>query len=547
MKRGTTVCDLTSARWHSIWSIDELVLMIFEHCELRSAACLARTCHRLYTLGIPLIWTSPPLTALITLAESTADIFASSSRTHCNWKSWLWCNKPIPQPTNSPRSRRLKFFSQFVTDLILTDPSDSFESPEIEILLEVIQQESVESLFPRLQSLVIIIHRPEFLQCILPFASRNLSWIKIFLAPPNTDQVLGGSGYGIFLPHLCTLPRLDSLTLFGSDTISKDELHFISTILRTFPDLEAFDAWRMKADDEFFRRLSSTRNLVTLRIQLGLIVPTLDSVSLPHLESLIIEYSSNTDLSVLLDHLHAPVLRRIQLDFHWELGALAFDSPAGFNGPAYRLVSERIAASWSQSLEDLTISRVGQLQIEKESLRIWDMDSFRPMLSCHQLRKFLIAPPIRLDAQDADLVQIGQSWPKIRELSLTGYGSPISSRRPCAGAEGLLALVGNCHELEVLELSINLQSLGALIPNIKNWPEEYATVRNPNLRNLYVHDCLICDVDNTSMFVRRLFPNLETFRYARKELFPMSGNAPTESERMVCMQRIQKELGLEEE
>ncbi|KZO96803.1 hypothetical protein CALVIDRAFT_99453 [Calocera viscosa TUFC12733] len=540
------------AKLHRIWYIDELVLTIFEQCLLSSAASLTRTSRHMYRLGTPLIWSSPPLSALTALAGLDAAAVPAPSKTVSavsKSRPWRSCRRSKTRSrveAERPRTR-LQVLAPYVTDLVIVDASRDDNMP-IELLLEAIQRQSMKSLFARLQSLVIIALSPEFLQLILEFAQLDLAWIKVFLNPPNIANIDDRlSGYEPFLPQLCTLSRLDALTLYGSDTTAAAERHFVSTVMRTFPELDTFDAWRMQTDTAFFRTISNAAQLAHLRIQLGALPDRaeLGTISLPNLETLILEYDSNADLDNLLCCLKAPLLHLIQLDFHdtREVPHNDQTDTGGFTHRAYQRILERIASSWSQSLEELTISRVGPLRSHANSLRMWEFDVVRPLLSCHRMRKFQIPPAVLVNAEDADLIQIGQSWPRIRELSLAGFGSPVE-RAMCAGTKGFLALIGACRDLELLEVSVDLRDVSDIAPDIDNPPEEVSLAYNSPMRELSIHDCPAVDRDYTQKLLRRLFPKLEKFNYATgREFTWMNKDRPADAERVGYMSVMQMYSG----
>ncbi|KZT59339.1 hypothetical protein CALCODRAFT_194587 [Calocera cornea HHB12733] len=534
------------ARLHRIWYIDELVLTIFEQCPLSSAAALARTCWRMYRIGTPLIWASPPLSALISLVEADDELEPVSSKTRIRRSRRRSKNSARAKAVFPPT--RLQFLAPWITDLVLVDTIRD-ENLAIETLMEVVTQYPTESLFTRLQTLVIIALSADFLDTISKFTKTDLAWIKVFLKPPLVDdQDDPESGYESFLSQLCAMSRLDSLTLYGSDTTAEAERHFISAVLQRFPELDTFDAWRMQTDTEFFRTLSNASQLAHLRIQLGGLPDRteLGTVSLPNLETLIVEYGSNTDLQNLLSSLEAPLLYLIQLDFHdtVEIVDYELNDTTGFTSKAYQLIVQRIASSWSKTLEELTISRLGPIRTHAATHRMWGFDTIRPLLSCHQMRKFQIPPAVRVRVNGADLIQLGKSWPRIRELSLAGFGSPVE-QNAWVGVEPFFTFLGACRELELLELSVRLERAPDIVPDIDNPPEAVALCYDSPLRELSVHDCPAVDVDYTAKLLRRLFPKLERFHYARRGVMTWTGHRPWDIDRVLCMRELTERLGVE--
>ncbi|KAJ7664071.1 hypothetical protein B0H17DRAFT_1143877 [Mycena rosella] len=128
-------------------------------------------------------------------------------------------------------------------------------------------------------------------------------------------------------------------------------------------------------------------------------------------------------------------------------------------------------------------------------------DVLQPMLSFANPVDVSLEHPVGFDLDDATILQMARSWPRLASLFLEAR--PLHHIHPRVTLEGVYFLAENCHSLRRLGMTVDVTS----VPNIRLDKER----RRAAQKRLFTFDVSLSPVTNpgrVAVFLAAIFPEL---------------------------------------
>ncbi|KAG8898768.1 hypothetical protein FRB99_007178 [Tulasnella sp. 403] len=468
---------------HRTWSIPELVSSVFIHLDTGDLARIARVCRDFWAPAIALRWRT--LLNPIPLLG-----FFVNPEFETRYKQIVACRY------THLNLERFRLYAPFVRSLWLDTHGSQKEGPVISALVPF----STGSLFPNLQELhlrtepTVFRLRPETLDNLLSPSLRRFT-VEISYrgecGPPSYTTEC-------FIKNMiqtirAKLPKLDDFSLDLKQPTSPDTISTIINSLSGRPfhrlSFKNYVVYVGPLPDvaPLIRFLSQVENLkdLTFMVSNQGMMPTLpDGGGFTTLETLQLS-GYTTPVLQFMSLVQSPQLKTLCMDF--------------IHLQTYKMGDQPILKP-CERFKYLTVFKM-DFQLVEISMKF---DDIRPLLKCSHLETVEIYLPKHFCLERGHLEAMASSWPHLAKFSHHEWDDAKTGRVKLTILD-LPLLSQYCPRLEVLEITVNMDSLEAGLPDSlpPEWVMPRLTVINFQTSKVGKHRISLVRL------VAHLWPNLE--------------------------------------
>ncbi|KAJ7647953.1 hypothetical protein FB45DRAFT_823087 [Roridomyces roridus] len=329
-------------------------------------------------------------------------------------------------------------------------------------------------------------------------------YLNLFLGPRIKDVSIAISRFDIPIPSNLNLQSLKKLHVLSPLPTAAE----ITTLCRSACDLirqlhQIEELWVPNVDREALEQLSRLPSLKVLTLdhsRVGFHGPaTMATASGAHLVSPLFPALQRVFLHDALPNFIVEFLK-----LHSSDCPISYISVTITEGGDLSAVSAAISSRLC-SVDDLTLYLT--LYEGPPSIHDGNINDLVPLLSLGNLVRVNLTLPVVRRIDDALLMDIATSWPKLKALTLQESDHRLSQQLqpPRMTLNGIVALATYCRDLERLTLQIN-GAAAILAPADDHFPEPQLALRTFEVGSSPIGS----DADSVAEFLGRLFPRLRS-------------------------------------